>query len=191
MSLNELITVFGLVGIALIIFFESGLFLFFLPGDTLLFSAGILASEGYLPVPILMIVVVISSFLGGTVGYLLGTFFYKKFETMRDNFLWNKKNIERTKLFFDRYGNRTILFSRFIPVVRTFAPVLAGIVKMPKRHFYVYSIFGSIAWSVIIISLGFFFGHFIPDIDQVMLPVMGIILLVSIAIPVWKMLNKK
>ncbi|MEI6399920.1 MAG: DedA family protein [bacterium] len=191
MSLNEIITIFGFTGIALIVFFESGLFLFFLPGDTLLFSAGILASQGYLSLQLLLPIIILSSFLGGSAGYILGTYFSKKFETMRDNFLWNQKNITRTKYFFAKYGNHTVLFARFVPVVRTFAPLLAGMVKMPKRAFYIYSIFGSIAWTIVIISLGFFFGNIIPNVDKLMLPVMGVILMVSILVPVCKSLMKK
>ena len=191
MSLNEIITLFGFAGIALIIFFESGLFLFFLPGDTLLFSAGILASQGYLPLQLLVPIVVISSFLGGSAGYIVGTYFSKKFETMRDTFLWNQKNITRTKYFFEKYGNHTVLFARFVPVVRTFAPLLAGMVKMPKRAFYIYNVFGSIAWTFVVISLGFFFGNLILNIEKLMLPVMGVILAVSILIPVYKEMSKK
>ncbi|MGI8950125.1 MAG: DedA family protein [Chitinophagaceae bacterium] len=153
----------GLYVLLLVIFAETGLFLgFFLPGDSLLFAAGIYTNElaaGFFNVhySVIIILVIIASLLGNMLGYWFG---YKTgpllFEK-KDTFLFKKKHLLRAKDFYDHYGKGTIFLAKFLPIIRTFAPIVAGIVKMKKSTFNFYNIIGSICW-VSIMMLG---GHFL------------------------------
>jgi membrane-associated protein len=166
-DLNNLIQAVGLVGIFLIIFAESGMFFaFFFPGDSLLFAAGILAFQGFLGLEILMITCALAAILGDGVGYWMGKRMGVDIFNKQTNVFFNKKNLEVVSKFYLKYGKSTIFFARFVPVVRTFAPIVAGATKMNYRDFLLYNILGGIFWSCSLILGGYFLGYLIPDIGK-------------------------
>lgn len=175
-----LVATFGLIGIFVIVFAESGLFFgFFLPGDSLLFTAGLLASQGHFSVVLLWIGCMVAAIMGDSVGYAFGKRVGPRIFFKEDSFFFHKKHIERTRVFFEKYGKKTIILARFVPIVRTFAPILAGVGQMEYRIFASYNVIGGILWSTLLIFLGFGLGSVIPSIDRYLLPIVLCIILVS------------
>lgn len=171
----------GLIGIFFIVFAESGLFFgFFLPGDSLLFSAGLLAFLGYFNVFYLFLGSFVFAVLGDNVGYWTGKKLGPKIFYKPDSFFFKKDNIEKTSRFYEKYGKKTIVLGRFVPIVRTFAPILAGAGNMKYDVFIFYNILGGFLWTAITIFGGYFLGNSIENIDQYILPITAFIILVSI-----------
>jgi membrane-associated protein len=160
-DLEALITAFGYALLFGIVFVESGLLVgFFLPGDTLLFTAGMLASQGHLDLLSIFGVCIIGAILGDSVGYYLGKKFGKKvFEREGDYF--NSENLEKAKEFYSKYGGLTIVIARFVPVIRTIAPVMAGTSEMHYEKFLFYNIVGGFLWVVSVTLLGYSLGHLV------------------------------
>jgi membrane-associated protein len=170
----------GYIGLALIIFAESGLlFGVIFPGDSLLFAAGLLAAGGYFNPGILAIVVVISAIAGDTVGYWFGHEVGSRFLLRKDSLIFKREYIERTQKFFKKYGARAVVFARFIPVVRTVSPILAGVGNMRYKRFFFYNALGGFSWGAGMIALGFFLGALIPGSVHYVLPLSVLILVVS------------
>ncbi len=166
----------------IIIFGETGLvFLPFLPGDSLLFVAGTLAAVGSLNIAIIIPLLSISAILGDTVNYHIGKFSGKKMLHKYPNIL-KQEYIDKTNDFYNKHGGKTIVIARFIPIVRTFAPFVAGIGKMDYKQFLLYNIFGGIFWISFFILLGYFFGN-IPFVKN-NLTIFILIIIVLSAIPV-------
>ncbi len=187
----SLIETFGYVGLFFIIFAESGILIgFFLPGDSLLFTAGFLASQGYLRIEILIPILFLMAFAGDSLGYLIGKITGPKIFSRPKSFWFHPENVQKTEQFFERYGVKTIILARFIPVVRTFAPVMAGVGKMNYRTFVIYNAVGALAWAVGLTLLGYLFGNFIPNADKYILPIIVLIILASLAPPIWHMLKR-
>lgn len=162
---EEIIRTGGLVVITLIVFAENGLFFaFFLPGDYLVFLAGVFCGTRTLDVPIslLLTCMIAAAILGSLVGYLFGRFFGDRLETQRESFFFKKKNIETTRKYFDKYGSRTLIISRFLPIVRTFAPILAGLVRMPWPRFMTHNVVGGMIWIIGLTGGGYLFGERFP-----------------------------
>ncbi len=176
-----IIETLGLIGIFTLIFAESGLFFgFFLPGDTLLFTAGLLVSQNVLPLPSLLIGCVIAAILGDSVGYLFGKKIGPKLFTKEHSFFWNKDHINKSHKFFEKYGKKAIILARFMPIVRTFTPILAGVGAMEYKTFLRYNILGGILWVAGLILFGYFFGRIIPNPDKYLLPVIAVITIASV-----------
>jgi membrane-associated protein len=176
-----LIQTLGLIGIVLIVFAESGLFFgFFLPGDSLLFTAGLLASEGYLPLVPLLILTFIAAVLGDNVGYAFGRRYGTKIWKKENSFFFNKRYIDKTQAFYERHGKKTIILCRFTPIIRTFAPIMAGVGKMDYRTFFIYNIVGGFLWTFSMILLGYFLGQVIPNIDKYIIPIVIAIIVISL-----------
>lgn len=177
-DVTQIIQSGGLLLIALIIFAESGMMVgFFFPGDTLLFSAGILAAAGNLPIALTIGVIAFAAILGDNIGYhignKLGPRLFKK-----DSLVFRHEYIMRAEKFFEKYGTKTMLLAHFVPVVRTFAPVTAGAARMDYRIFFIFDAIGVIAWSFLITLLGYFLGSRIPGVEHYIEPVLlGIILI--------------
>lgn len=172
----------GTLGIFLVVFAESGLFFgFFLPGDSLLFSAGILASQGYMNLSILIVLCSLAAILGDTVGYWTGKHMGRKLFEKDAGFFFKKKRIEDAEHFYQKHGKYTIIIARFLPIIRTFAPIVAGIGTMHYLTFLRYNIFGGILWSVTVLSLGYFLGGLIPNPDTYILPIILLIIVISTA----------
>ncbi len=177
---ETIISTGGLALIAFIVFAESGLlFGFFFPGDTLLFLAGTLAAQGQFSVVTAVIVIMISAIAGGQVGYIIGERTGPKLFRKGDGILFRKEYVMQAERFYEKHGGKTILLARFIPIVRTFAPVVAGIGKMDRRRFVFYNIAGSALWGAGVTILGYFFGKYIPDIDKYVLPVIALVMVLS------------
>jgi membrane-associated protein len=177
-----------------IVFAESGLFFgFFLPGDSLLFSAGVLASQGFMPISALAIGCFFSAVLGDQVGYWFGYKYGRKvFESDRLP-LVKKHHIEKAEEFYEKYGKKTIILARFVPIVRTFAPIVAGIGKMDYKTFVTYNIIGGVVWGIGMTIAGYFLGSLIPadDIDKYLLPVILLIVVISVLPAVIHILQEK
>ncbi len=175
-----LIATLGLVGIFAIVFAESGLFFgFFFPGDSLLFTAGLLASQGHFNVVLLWSGCVFAAIVGDSVGYAFGKKVGPKLFTREDSFFFHKKHLERTSAFYQKHGKKTIILARFVPIVRTFAPILAGVGRMEYRVFLSYNVIGGVLWSTLLIFLGFVLGSIIPGIDRYLLPIIALIVALS------------
>ena len=183
---TTLIKSFGYAGLFFTVFAESGLlFGFFLPGDSLMFTAGFLASQGYLHIGVLIPLLFIAAFVGDSTGYYIGKKAGPKVFSKEKSILFNPQNVEKTRAFFERYGNKTIFLARFIPVVRSFAPVMAGVGEMKYSQFVTYNLLGALAWAVGITLLGYIFGHTVPNADRYVLPVIGLIIFISFLPPAW------
>jgi len=170
----------GYVGLFLTIFSETGILLgFFLPGDSLLFTAGFLASTGFLDIKTIILITFIAAIVGDALGYYLGKKYGPKVFRKTDSFFLDKKHIERTEKYFKKYGGETIILARFIPFVRTIAPVMAGVGNIGYKKFFAYNIFGGLIWTILLPTLGFYFGKIIPDADKIILPVVLAIIAVS------------
>ncbi|MEX1051774.1 MAG: VTT domain-containing protein [Patescibacteria group bacterium] len=171
----------GHIGIWAIIFAESGILAgFFLPGDSLLFTAGLLAWTGHLNIYYLIIGGIIAAITGDSFGYYLGRKFGPRVFSKENSRIFHKDHIERAKQYFAKYGPITIFLARFTPFIRTFAPVLAGVGGMNYKTFVFYNIFGGIFWVTSMSLLGYFLGSIIPDIDRYVLPIIGVVILLSL-----------
>ncbi len=176
-----LIKLGGYAGIAFMVFAESGLlFGIIFPGDSLLFSAGLLASAGFLaPVP-LMLVVIAASALGGFAGYALGAVAGPRLFAREDALIFKRRYVDETRAFFDTYGARAVLFARFVPVVRAFLPAIAGMAGMDFARFSLYTILGSAAWGAGVVALGCFLGSLVPASQHYVLPLSLLIIVLSL-----------
>ena len=181
-DLPVLIRSFGYLGVWAIIFAESGLLIgFFLPGDSLLFTAGFVASQpNSLNLWILMIGCFVAAVVGDNVGYMTGNRFGRRLFQREESWLFRKKNLERAQSFYDLHGRKTIILARFIPIVRTFAPIVAGIGAMKYSVFLAYNLVGGALWTFGLCLLGYFLGRAIPDVDRYLLPIILIIVAVSV-----------
>lgn len=181
----------GVLLVGAIIFAESGLLIgFFLPGDTLLFSAGFFASQDKLPLVSLLVVVVVMAVLGDNVGYSIGRHSGHRIFRKKDGILFRQEYIQRAEKFYEEHGGKTITLARFIPIVRTFAPIVAGVGKMDRRKFLAYNFVGAAVWCVGVTMLGFFLGNKIPSIDKYLLPVVGLAMLVTFGGPIVHILRE-
>lgn len=187
-----LIQAVGYLGILGIVFAESGVLVgFFLPGDSLLFAAGLLASQGLLNIWILIIFIPIAAILGDNFGYWFGAKVGPKIFTRENSFFFHKKHIERTRAFYAKYGNKAVVLSRFIPVVRTFTPILAGVGQMPYKTFLAYNILGGILWGVGMTLLGYFLGSIVPNIENYLLPIILAIIVISFSPIIFEVIKHK
>ena len=162
---EEIIRTGGLVLITLIVFAENGLFFaFFLPGDYLVFLAGVFCGLKILNVPILLLLGCLfgAAVLGSLLGYVTGRFFGSNIQNKPDSLFFKKKNIETTRLAFDKYGSQALIVSRFLPVVRTFAPILAGLIQMRFVNFMLYNVLGGAVWIFGLTGGGYYFGERFP-----------------------------
>ena len=187
---RSLLETFGNLGLLLIVFAESGLFFgFFLPGDSLLFTAGLLSAQsgdgnlGVWPIYVLLPLLFIAAVAGDQVGYAFGNKVGPALFKRPDSRLFKQEHIERATRFFEKHGAKTIVLARFVPIVRTFAPILAGVGRMPYRTFLRYNLLGGFLWAVGVTSLGYFLGKQFPELEDYLLPVIVVIVALSL-IPV-------
>lgn len=181
-----LVKTVGLVGVVAVIFAESGLFFgFFFPGDSLLFTAGLLASQGFLPIGWLLVGVALAAIFGDSVGYWFGKKTGPAIFSREDSPFFHKKHVVRAQKFYEVHGKKTIILARFIPIVRTFAPILAGVGRMNYRTFLSFNIIGGLAWSLGLTILGYFLGALIPSVDHYLLPIVILIIAISF-IPIFR-----
>lgn len=180
-KLDELIRWGGYTVLAIIVFAETGLLIgFFLPGDSLLVTAGLFAGKGDLDFWVLFLLLTFMAVVGDAVGYWIGKKTGPKIFNREKSILFAKDHLIAARQFFDKHGNKTIILARFMPIVRTFAPVVAGVGEMPYSRFFFYNLFGGILWVGSMLSLGYFLGRTIPDIDDKIHYVIAVIILLSI-----------
>jgi len=180
----------GVIGIILIVFAETGLFFgFFFPGDSLLFTAGIFASQGFFSVEILLIGCVIAAILGDSIGYWSGKKYGRKLFDRDNGFFFKKQHLYNAEIFYEKHGKSTIIIARFVPIIRTFAPIVAGIGKMSYPIFISYNIFGGIFWVSLLLISGYFLGGMIPNPDVYIIPIAFLIIILSVLPIVIKMIK--
>lgn len=180
-KLETILPAIGYLGIFAIVFAESGLLIgFFLPGDSLLFTAGFLASQNIFDIRILAVLCFLAAVAGDTVGYILGQRVGKRLFHKEDSVLFHKEHLEKARLFYNKHGKKTIILARFMPVIRTFAPIVAGIGDMHYPTFLTFNVIGGLIWGVGLSTAGYFLGKSIPDVDRYLLPIVALIILISI-----------
>lgn len=190
-DLLKILPTIGYLGIFAIVFAESGLLIgFFLPGDSLLFTAGFLASQGIFDIKILAILCFVGAVLGDSVGYLFGHRVGRKLFQKTDSLLFHKDNLMKAEKFYEKHGKKTIIIARFMPMIRTFAPIVAGIGSMDYKTFISYNIIGGLLWGVGLTLAGYFLGSTIPDVDKYLLPIVALIIIVSVAPPAFHILKE-
>jgi membrane-associated protein len=178
-DIENFIQTVGLVGVFGVVFAESGLLIgFFLPGDSLLFISGFLASQGLLGIHTLAIGVAISAILGDSVGYYLGKRMGKRIFKKENKYI-KQEYLEKTDKFYSKHGGKTIILARFVPIIRTFAPFVAGASKMHYGKFLQFNIIGGLVWGAGLSYLGYFLGNSIPNIDSYLLPITLVIVIIS------------
>lgn len=181
-SLTELIPTLGYVGIAAIVFAESGLLIgFFLPGDSLLFTAGFLASQQIFDIRILTTLSCIAAVVGDSVGYAFGHSVGKKLFKKENSLFFHKDHLIKARAFYEKHGKKTIVLARFLPVVRTFAPIVAGMGDMHYPTFAAFNIIGGLLWAVGLTLAGYFLGNLVPDVDRYLIPIIALIIVLSVA----------
>ncbi len=189
-DLAEILRTVGYIGVFAIIFAESGLLIgFFLPGDSLLFTAGFLASQGFFDIWVLVIGCFLAAVTGDSVGYAFGHRVGRRLFQREDSIVFHRKHLERAEAFYQQHGGKTIILARFIPVIRTFAPIVAGMGRMHYTRFLMYNLVGGFLWGVCVTVAGYFLGNMIPDVDRYLLPVIAVIIIVSTlptVIHIWK-----
>ena|SRR3989344_7775135 len=166
-ELTEIVTKAGYIGIILAIFAESGLFFgFFFPGDSLLFSAGLLSAAGHFNIWILAIGCFVAAVAGDSFGYWFGSHMGPRIFRKEDSHFFHKSHLEKTAKFYEKYGRKTVLLARIIPIVRTFGPIFAGVARMPYKIFFMYNVVGAFIWTFGFLFIAYFLGTTIPAISQ-------------------------
>ncbi len=181
MHLLNIILQFSYIGIFAVVFAESGFLLgFFLPGDSLLFTAGLLASQGIFNIWILVPLIVVAAIFGDSFGYYMGLKFGPKIFNRKDSLFFHQENVEKTNQFYEKYGVKTIILARFVPIVRTFAPIFAGVGGMQYGVFLPYNVIGAVLWGAGMTLAGFFLGRAFPGIEHYLTYIILLIIFLSL-----------
>ena len=192
--LINLITAFGYFGyviLFIIIFLESFPLTFFLPGDSLLFTTGFLASQGYFNVAFLILVLFVGSFLGYIFSYFMGKKIGDFILQSNDKYWFKKKHLDYTEKFFQKYGDKTIIIGRFVPIVRSFAPTLAGAVEMNYSRFIRDSFIGALIWIFAVTLTGYYLGRIIPGADKYLTLIVLVIIVISLSPTVFEYIKHR
>jgi membrane-associated protein len=197
-DLIEFIKWASIIGVALVVFAESGLLIgFFLPGDSLLFTTGFLISAGFLDVNIhiAVLIIFIAAVIGDSVGYTFGRKLGPRLFRKPDARFFKQEYIKQAQTFYEKHGGKTIIIARFIPIVRTFAPIVAGASKMDYRRFLAFNIIGALLWAAGVTYAGYILGGIFEragiEIDTVLLPIIAVIILISVLPPALHILKVK
>ncbi|MBI4092407.1 MAG: VTT domain-containing protein [Candidatus Kerfeldbacteria bacterium] len=180
-DLASLVKSAGYLGVTAIVFAENGLLIgFFLPGDSLLFTAGFLASQGFFDITLLTVLLFVASVVGVGVGYWFGKYTGPKLFRRPDSRFFKHENLEKAQAFYHKHGGKTIILARFIPIVRTFAPIVAGIANMHYGKFMVYNVVGGAVWAIGLTLGGYWLGTKVENVDRYLLPIIAVIILLSV-----------
>lgn len=180
-ALDDLVRWGGYLVLVAIVFTETGLLIgFFLPGDSLLITAGLVAGAGGLNIWWLNVLLMAAAIVGDSVGYAIGFRTGPRIFTRQDSLLFNRRHLIRTREFYERYGGKTIVLARFIPIIRTFAPLVAGVGQMAYRRFVFYNVFGGIGWVASMTWAGYLLGRTIPNIHQYVHLIVAVVVLLSV-----------
>ncbi|HSX58140.1 MAG TPA: VTT domain-containing protein [Candidatus Saccharimonadales bacterium] len=191
-DLEKLVRTIGYFGVFGMVFAESGLLIgVILPGDSLLFTAGFLASAGVFNIYALALGCFIAAVVGDNVGYAFGKRYGRRLFSKEESFWFHKKNISRAEEFYKKHGGKAIILARFTPIIRTFAPIVAGIGSMHYRTFFWFNIAGAFLWAVGVTLAGYFLGQAIPNVDKYLLPIVALIILVSLLPSIIHLINER
>jgi membrane-associated protein len=191
MHLVDTIIAFGYIGVTITIFAESGfLFGFFLPGDSLLVTLGLLASQGELSIGLLLLLCIPAAILGDNLGYATGRTIGQTLYNREDSLFFKKKHLIEAHAFFEKHGPRSIVLARFVPVVRTFTPIVAGMAKMNYRTFMIYNILGGLLWTVGLLGISYLIGVRVPGVERYLGYIIATVIFVSL-IPIIKPIVKR
>ena len=182
-DVRELVRVGGYVGLTAIIFAETGLLVgFFLPGDSLIVTAGLLSAQPQfgLNVYVLGVLLTLAAIIGNTVGYGIGRATGPRLFTRDDSLLFKKKHLYRAHDFYQKHGGKTLILARFMPIVRTFVPVVAGLANMPLKAYTAYNVLGAVAWIWSMLFIGHFLGRVVPGIDKHIEPIILVVIALSL-----------
>lgn len=190
-NLINLIKAFGYLGIWGVVFAETGLLIgFFLPGDSLLFLSGFLASQGFFNIFILSIGIFIAGVIGDNTGYIFGIKTGPMIFKRENSLFFNKNNLTKAQNFYNKYGALTIVLARFVPVIRTFAPIVAGVGKMEYRKFLIFNIVGGFLWAFLITLAGYFLPAIFPGAEKYLTLIIFSIIFISFIPPVLEFLKE-
>ncbi len=191
-NLQDMVKSIGLFGIWAIIFAESGIMLgFFLPGDSLLVTSGLLASQGFLNIYVLLFGCFVFAVLGDNVGYFTGYHLGRRLFEKEDSRFFKRKYLEETENFYSKHGQKTIILARFVPIVRTFAPIIAGTAAMRYKTFMFFNLIGGFLWTMGLTLFGYFLGRVVPDVDRYLLPIILVIIILSLAPAIWHFIEPR
>lgn len=192
-NLEGFLLQFGYLALFAIVFAESGLFFgFFLPGDSLLFVAGLLAAQGYFDALLVWIVIFVAAVLGDQAGYWMGSKWGRGFFIRENSWLFKPKRLDQAENFYKKYGKKTIVLARFVPAVRTFTPIFAGISRMDYSTFIKFNVLGGFLWTTIFVAAGYFLGKTFPDAENYLaILVIAVIALSVIPLAFEYLRNKK
>ena len=191
-DITQWIITLGYVGLLLIVFAETGLFVgFIFPGDSLVFTAGILAAKGFFHIGILIPALIATAFLGYAVGYWFGAKLGSWLMQRRESFWFRKRYIEQAHAFYEKYGGTALIIGRLVPVVRTFAPIVAGMGKMSYRRYSWFNLWGAILWGGVLTFLGYIIGGLLPNANKYLIPILIVIVFLSILPAIWHFLKAK
>ena len=180
-ALDDLIRWGGYAVLVAIVFTETGLFVgFFLPGDSLLITAGLVAAAGGLDIWWINALLIVAAVTGDSVGYAIGWRLGPRLFTRPKSLLFNPRHVERTREFYARHGAKTIVIARFVPIIRTFAPVVAGVGQMEYRRFVFYNVAGGVGWVTTMTWAGYLLGRMIPNVSRYIHVVVGIVIVLSV-----------
>jgi membrane-associated protein len=183
-NVPELIRLGGLIGLILIVFAETGLFVgFFLPGDSLLFTAGVFAARGDFNIITLNLTLIAAAIIGDATGYWIGRRTGRALYNRPDSLLFRREHLRITHEFYERHGGKTIVLARFMPIVRTFAPMVAGVAEMGYRRFAVYNVTGGILWVMTMTLAGYYLVRVVPGIEQKIHLVIAVVIFLSLLPP--------
>lgn len=188
-DINTFIESIGLLGVAIIIFIESGVPIgFFLPGDTLLFAAGLLAANGHFPIWLVILTAFVAAILGITFGYFTGKQLGARWLKKERGFLLKQDYVDKATQFYDRYGALAVILCRFVPAARSFVPFIAGIVKMSYAKLMLYNFIGGAIWAIGVPLIGYFAGGWLQshgiNVESLILPIIGLVIVVSLGAPI-------
>jgi membrane-associated protein len=192
LDVSGLIQSGGLLVIVLIVYLESGMMIgFFLPGDTLLLSAGIFAAQGQFPIELTIILIAVAAILGDNTGYAIGRAMGKRLFRKKDGIIFRQEYVAKAEKFYEKHGAKTLLIAHFVPIVRSFAPLVAGVAKMNRLQFIIFDAVGATAWAFTVTLLGYWFGSKIPNLDSYIFPVILIVMIISFAPMLWHIVRDR
>ena len=180
-NIHYLLVTFGYAGVFAIVFAESGFLLgFFLPGDSLLFTAGVLASQHYFSISALVPLAIVAAIAGDSFGYWCGRQFGPRIFQRDDSLLFSRKQVQKTQEFYDRHGRKAIILARFVPIVRTFVPIMAGVAGMPYKSFFSFNVVGGFLWAGGLLLASYFLGSAFPQTEAYLSYIIAAIIALSV-----------
>lgn len=183
-NVPELIRIGGLIGLIAIVFAETGLLVgFFLPGDSLLITAGLFAARGDFNIVTLNLTLIAAAIIGDATGYWIGKRTGQALYSRPDSFFFRRDHLRITHEFYEKHGGKTIVLARFMPIVRTFAPMVAGVADMGYRQFATYNVVGGILWVMSMTLGGYYLGQFVPNLEQNIHYVIAVVIFLSLLPP--------